>query len=221
MAAINMNFRSALNGFNRTDVVQFLQGLTTEHERELRSIQEENARLQEELSAVRAEAETAAETAKAETEAAKAEGEAARAEVEAAKQALAEKCAELDETKALMDSLRVDAAKQPALDAPMSPASLSPTPPSDFNEMELAAYRRAEMTERIARERAAASAERLKSVFAQAEKKLNLAGQDFSVLLDAFRNDFDQLQQVLCAAQGIVCESSESLKVAEELCTEL
>ena len=41
MAASVENFRSALHGFNRTDVVQFIQAQTVEHEKALRLLQDE------------------------------------------------------------------------------------------------------------------------------------------------------------------------------------
>ena len=195
MAANIENFRSALHGFNRTDVVQFIQAQTTEHEKALRLLREENARLQEALEAARAEA----EEAQAKLEALTAAQETAVASTEA-----------------------VPAPDEAALNAPMPPAaSVVAAAPSNFNEMELAAYRRAEMTERMARERAAASAERMKTVFAQADEKLTLTSQDFATLLDAFRNDFDKVEQLLTTAQGIVDESSAGLKAAAEIASEV
>ena len=195
MAANIENFRSALHGFNRTDVVQFIQAQTTEHEKALRLLREENARLQETLEAARAEA----EEAQAQLEALTAAQETAVASTEA-----------------------VPAPDEAALNAPMPPAaSVVAAAPSNFNEMELAAYRRAEMTERMARERAAASAERMKTVFAQADEKLTLTSQDFATLLDAFRNDFDKVEQLLTTAQGIVDESSAGLKAAAEIASEV
>ena len=195
MAANIENFRSALHGFNRTDVVQFIQAQTTEHEKALRLLREENARLQEALEAARAEA----EEAQAQLEALTAAQETAVASAEA-----------------------VPAPDEAALNAPMPPAaSVVAAAPSNFNEMELAAYRRAEMTERMARERAAASAERMKTVFAQADEKLTLTSQDFATLLDAFRNDFDKVEQLLTTAQGIVDESSAGLKAAAEIVGEV
>lgn len=194
MAASIENFRSALHGFNRTDVVQFIQAQTTEHEKALRLLREENARLQEALEAARAEAQEA-----------KAQNETLAAELDHAKQAV--------ETPAPVEI---------PLDAPMAPvASVVATAPVNFNEMELAAYRRAEMTERMARERAAASAERMKTVFAQADEKLSLTSQDLATLLDAFRADFEKVQQVLTTAQGIVDESSAGLKAATEIAGEV
>ena len=195
MAANIENFRSALHGFNRTDVVQFIQAQTTEHEKALRLLREENARLQEALEAARAEA----EEAQAQLEALTAAQETAVASAEA-----------------------VPTPDEAALNAPMPPAaSVVAAAPSNFNEMELAAYRRAEMTERMARERAAASAERMKTVFAQADEKLTLTSQDFATLLDAFRNDFDKVEQLLTTAQGIVDESSAGLKAAAEIAGEV
>ncbi|MGM9553424.1 MAG: hypothetical protein ACI3V2_03895 [Faecousia sp.] len=194
--AVNIeNFRTALHGFNRTDVVQFIQAQTTEHEKALRLLREENTRLQEALEAARAEAAEAS----AQLEALTAAQEAAAQSAEA-----------------------VPAPSESALNAPMAPvASVVAAAPSNFNEMELAAYRRAEMTERMARERAAASAERMKTVFAQADEKLTLTSQDFATLLDAFRNDFDKMEQLLSTAQGIVDESSAGLKAAAEVAGEV
>lgn len=46
MADQTQKFRSALNGFNREDVVQFIQSITARHDRELSDLKEENTRLQ-------------------------------------------------------------------------------------------------------------------------------------------------------------------------------
>ena len=43
------SFRSSLHGFNRMDVVQFIQKTTSEHELELRRLAEERTRQQVEL----------------------------------------------------------------------------------------------------------------------------------------------------------------------------
>ncbi len=193
MAANIENFRSALHGFNRTDVVQFIQAQTTEHEKALRLLREENARLQEALEAARAEAEELTS-----------QKEALAAELEAAKQ-----------------PVNTPAPAVIPLDAPIaSAASVVAAAPTNFDELELAAYRRAEMTERMARERATASAERMKTIFAQADKKLSLTSQDFATLVDTFRSDFEKVQQVLTTAQGIVDESSAGLKAAAEIAGE-
>ena len=202
MAGSIGNFRSALHGFNRTDVVQFIQAQTMEHERALRVLKEENDRLKEALEDKRTELETC--------QSEKAALSAQLAEALAAVPAPAEEAPEAENETPLPD-----------LDAPMAPATMVVAAAStNFDELELAAYRRAEMTERMARERAAASAQRMQTIFSQAEEKLNLTSQDLATLLDAFRNDCEQLQQVLNATRGIVDESSASLKAAADLAGE-
>lgn len=202
MAGSIGNFRSALHGFNRTDVVQFIQAQTMEHERAIRVLKEENDRLKEAL-------------------------EAKRTELEVCQEEKAGLAAQLEEALAAIPAAAEEPAAEeqeaplPDLDAPMAPATtVVAAGPTNFDELELAAYRRAEMTERMARERAAASAQRMQTIFSQAEEKLNLTSQDLATLLDAFRNDCEQLQQVLNVTRGIVDESSASLKAASELASE-
>ena len=62
-------FRTQLKGFHREDVINFIQQQTQEHERRVRTMQEEIVRLQGELNDARTEAERAhgAQEAEAET----------------------------------------------------------------------------------------------------------------------------------------------------------
>ncbi len=200
MADSMPGFRSALNGFNRNDVVQFIQAQTIEHEKALRVLRDENARLQEALNAVQAENE----------------------DLRTLNASLSEKLAAQPAEPAPEAPAPAPVVEAPAtLDAPMMPAAtVVKAAAPDFNEMELAAYRRAEMTERMARERANSSAERMKAIFAQADEKLGVTSQDFKTLLDAFRTNFGQMEQLLETAQGIVDESSSSLKAASDICAE-
>ncbi len=207
MATPTEKFRSALNGFNRTDVVQFIQRQTAEHEKPLPQAKEENSRasrtgseLREQLAQMSAQLE----------------------ELRAEKEALAEENAcLLAEQMRLQEELSKRASFVPEiapveseLDRPFTPVSV----PSDFNEMELAAYRRAEQVERLSRERAAASTERMRSIFEQADAKLEMSTADLGAVLETCRSDFAQLQEILCAAREVIGESSESLKAAAELC---
>lgn len=192
------NFRSSLHGFNRTDVVQFIQQQTATHENAMRSLKEENARLQEALDAARAENERLLM-----------QNESLVLELEAVRMAIVEPQAEPQPEPT------------PVLDAPIAPVeAVVTTLPSDFNEMELAAYRRAEMTERMARERAASSANRMKMIFTQADEKLTLSAQDISTVYDALRTDYEHLQQILTNIQSVVNESSSGLKAAADICNE-
>ena len=178
MAATTDSFRSSLHGFNRMDVVQFIQKTTSEHELELRRLAEERTRQQEELE----------------------------------QQKLSQLRAELAELREQNAALRQ--AQEPA----EQPAAAVQKP--RYDEMELTAYRRAEQTERMARERAAASAVRMRSAFEQAEEKLKARRQDITGLSDRFHADYDRLKQALDGVQDVFRESTERLHAAAELCSE-
>ncbi len=198
-------FRTAMRGFNRTDVVQFIQRQTLEHEKTVRALQDENRRLKQDV----AKAESERNALVIEKQSLQREATDLRAKVTV-----------LEAENALMAE-KVRNAPQRSdspLDAPIAP---SPMLPNTFDEMELSAYRRAELTERMARERALASTERMKQIFAQSFEKLSLLEGDYGVLLDACRNDFTQLQELLQNAQSILSESSDGLRAAQTLCESL
>ena len=165
VGAFTENFRSALNGYNRTDVVQFIQRQTIEHEKAMRLLREENARLKQ----------AAAEPGD--------KGGDRQAEIDELNRrivALTQQNSELrvqnktlsDEKEALESTLETTrlslaAAEEaalaavsqppkavPTLDRPIAPPMGLVSPPGGFDELELAAYRRAERVEREANERA-------------------------------------------------------------------
>ena len=166
MAATTDSFRSSLHGFNRMDVVQFIQKKTSEHELELRRLAEERTRQQEEL------------------EQQKKELAARQEESERQKQELSQLRAELAELREQNAALRQ--AQEPA----GQPAAAVQKP--RYDEMELTAYRRAEQTERMARERAAASAVRMRSAFEQAEEKLKARRLTYSLRDLLFQKELQQ-----------------------------
>lgn len=185
------NFRTAMRGFNRTDVVQFIQRLTAEHEKELRALREENERLTNALDAAQTDLQAAVD----------------------------EKAVLEDQLLALREQPEeAEAATPDVLDAPIAPAEAVSTPAgANLTELELAAYRRAEMAERLARERAAAADEQMKALFAQSREKLTLATGDFATMLEAFQTNFDQLRQVIQSAQGVLTESGDGLTAVEDM----
>ncbi len=195
-------FRTAMRGFNRTDVVQYIQQQTLEHEKNLRVLRDENRMLKQDV----AEAES-------ECEALISEKRGLQEEVSV----LRERLAALEEENAALTESMEDMRHRSGstLESPIAP---SPMLPNSFDEMELTAYRRAELTERMARERALASTERMKQIFAQSFDKIALLEGDYSLLLDACRNDFAQIQELLQNARKILGESSDGLRAAQTLC---
>ena len=216
MAATTDSFRSSLHGFNRMDVVQFIQKTTSEHELELRRLAEERTRQQEEL-----------EQQKKELAARQEESERQKQELSQLPARIARVFGQLKATERVLvnriefelaELREQNAALRQAQEPAGQPAAAVQKP--RYDEMELTAYRRAEQTERMARERAAASAVRMRSAFEQAEEKLKARRQDITGLSDRFHADYDRLKQALDGVQDVFRESTERLHAAAELCSE-
>lgn len=210
-------FRTQLKGFHREDVINFIQQQTQEHERRVRTMQEEIARLQGELNDARTEAERAHGAQEAEAETTQEELAQASercAELEAENAAAREEIARLTKRS---EALEEAAAKQPELAAEEKPAAEEP---ENYKELELAAYRRAELAERMAKERAAASDEQMKRILALTDERLMHTSQDFQTLLETFTKDFEQLRQVIRSAQALVAESAGGLQETASTCAD-
>ena len=210
-------FRTQLKGFHREDVINFIQQQTQEHERRVRTMQEEIARLQGELNDARTEAERAhgAPAAVAEPPPeARAQASERCAELEAVNAAAREEIARLTKR---CEALEEAAAKQPEPSAEEKPAAEEP---ENYKELELAAYRRAELAERMAKERAAASDEQMKRILALTDERLMHTSQDFQTLLETFTKDFEQLRQVIRSAQALVAESAGGLQETASTCAD-
>lgn len=187
-------FRAALHGYNREDVVAFIDRMTREHEDMLRRAQEKNDQLRAQLE----EAQEALAAAK--------DSEDTERELELAKAQLAELMNRNEALEARNQELEAaleEAKRQPEPEEVLPPVTQElsePIPPveqvlpvnlapaKDYTELELAAYRRAELTERLARERSVDVYRQVQSVFNQANEKL-----------DAGKSDLEQLSRTLTA----------------------
>lgn len=210
-------FRTQLKGFHREDVINFIQQQTQEHERRVRTMQEEIVRLQGELNDARTEAERAHGAQEAEAETTQEELAQASercAELEAENAAAREEIARLTKR---CEALESAAAKHPEPAAEEKPAAEEP---ENYKELELAAYRRAELAERMAKERAAASDEQMKRILALTDERLMHTSQDFQTLLETFTKDFEQLRQVIRSAQALVAESAGGLQETASTCAD-
>ena len=234
--AFTENFRSAFNGFNRTDVVQFIQRQTVEYEKSIRLLREENSRLKQAAAEpkmdpelLQAEKEELAQQLAAMTQ----ENEELKAQIDfftkekaALTASLREAQAQLASTEQALEEAKAACAEEPEaptesdsiLDRPIAPPAGLSAAPSSFDDLELAAYRRAEQTERLARERAAAASGRMQSIFQQADEKMTLTAADMSILLDSFTTNYEQMKVLMENARSILAESAEGLKSSAELC---
>ena len=139
--AASQNFRSAFNGFNREDVVHYIEYLNAKHTAEVNQLQSELDFLNTKLESARqnTQLQTQLEEALAAIEALKAERDDALAKANAIGPALEERCAQLEAQLRSAEEAKNNALQHAA---------------KCQVEQELEAYRRAERTERMARERA-------------------------------------------------------------------
>ena len=202
------NFRSAFNGFNREDVVRYIEYVNAQHAAQINEMNAELEFLRSKLAAP-AELDFAivkrlddyaeqvsilearCDTLEQERDAAIAEKEAA-AQAECKDTELEEKCRELEaRCEALIQERDAAIAEKETAVAIQAGA-------------ELEAYRRAERTERVARERAEQVYHRVNGVLSDATVKVDQAtsqigdmSEEFLARLDALRAAVDSSRQAL------------------------
>ncbi len=216
------NFRTALHGFNREDVVEYIESLTLEHEKERRSLQDANLRLSAQLD----EAAQAVEVVKedpalqqaldqAKADLAKAEEQVAALQAENA--ALTAKNRALEaELVQLREQETVAASKLNAPIPPVSEVLPVQSPQRDYSELELAAYRRAEVTERLARERSAEVYRQVRAVFSNASARIETGKSDLDQLTRTLQLDINQLLQLLSTIRSSYAEAEQSFQAVSE-----
>ncbi len=235
----SQNFRSAFNGFNREDVVHYLEYLNSRHTALVNQLTEEAENLRQKLTVAAAaiaadsargeqiaaleaeleelkqqlsEARQAAEASDAARQALEAECISLRSQLDTAAAAVSgeagAECAalrqQLTEAQAENARLKEELEKAKAAPAVVAPVQAVPT------EKELEAYRRAERTERLARERADQLYRQTNGVLAEASVKVDQVAADIGTIADQV---VAQLQQLQLAVSG----SKDALKEAADL----
>ena len=210
MAAMQ-NFRKSLNGFNREDVVQYIEYINNKHNSQVNQLKTEIKNQKDELETLRARPEPDP-TLEPRLEAA----EQARDELQAERDAQAEQIATLEAEKADLEkelaTLRetlaaskaeLEAAKTQLQQAQNSLETQVKTPTVD----ELEAYRRAERVERLAGERVA-------QLYKQANQTLSNAtacADDAAALLGRIA---DSVSEQLGEMQIVLAKSKQSIQDA-------
>lgn len=219
MSENTVGFRSAFHGFNREDVVHFLEKLNADHaaqmgqlkddakrleaqlqaagfenerlQKELSALQEEKAALTAQLEELQAEQFVAGEVACEEEPALEEAQEAASADTEESQEliALRERCRELE---AEVELLRAQ----------------QPVAAQNWSEAELAAYRRAEAVERQAKARSA-------QLYAQAEALVADLTAKLAADQEALVKASQTVSQGLECLQQAVTNSQETLREGE------
>jgi FtsZ-binding cell division protein ZapB len=187
-----VKFRASVGGFNRMDVIHYIEQTTLEHQKACKALEDEAAKLRQEADAQRTEAEQL------------------RAEVERLQ-------AENDALQEALDSATdpnapvAEPVAEPAEDIPAEPEApvedALPTP-----EKELAAYRRAEAVERIARRRASTLYTKVTAIQQASLQKLEALNSETGTLYNQITGDLEQLQTALTELHIVFDETEQDLR---------
>lgn len=198
--AVPQNFRSAFNGFNREDVVDYISYITTKHETEVNELRGEIDTLSKDLEAVRSES-GSQEDLEQENAEQKAQIEALEQENEAQKEQIAQ----------LQEQLEAQKEQLAQNQTSTSPAAeKKPERVPSWNE-ELNAYRRAESTERRARERVARMYDKANGVLAEASTQLGTSAGDLGTLAEEVQKNLEIFRQALDESCQVLADAAVSL----------
>ena len=170
-------FRSALNGFNREDVASYLEYLNSKHTAQVNQLTSEADILRSKLDSAQP--------------------------VQNQGHIIAALEAERDELRAQLEDQKIYcAALEKALEearlAP-APAPVAPVPSSDADELEI--YRRAERTERMARERADLIYRQTNGILNEASVRVNDMAQQVLPIADQILMQITNLQNTVNGAK--------------------
>ena len=220
----SQNFRSAFNGFNREDVVHYLEYLNSKHTSLVNQLSQEADNLRQKLNLAadaiatdssRAEQIVALESERDALKAQLAEAlqaaenaDAARAAAEAECEALRQQlctapAANEDEVVALRLQLAQAQEKCAGLEARLQNNT------SANVEKELEAYRRAERIERLARERADQLYRQTNGVLADASLKVDQVASDIGGIADQVLSQLQVLQQAVTGSKQALKDAAD------------
>lgn len=168
------NFRSAFNGFNREDVVKYLEYINTKHTAQVNQLNSEIDYLRTRVEANLPDSALVEE-----------------------RDALLSRVEELEARCALLEEQAAAPQQTPQVEA--APAPVAPIPSSTTEELE--AYRRAERTERIARERAELIYHQVNGVLADATAKVDETAAEISTMAEQVIAQLNQLQSAVSGSK--------------------
>ena len=189
---MNLNFRSSLHGFNRQDVANYLEYLNNRHAAQVNQLNTDLEALRRQAEAPaedpqRAALETRCQELEQQLAAARKERDEALAQKEAVEQKL--EAAQRDREEAL---LRSSGEKMEA-------------------NRELEAYRRAERTERVARERAEQDYSETSTVLTQASNRIEAALRQMTGISQQVTGQLDTLQTAIASSRLALQDAAQTI----------
>ena len=238
-----LNFRSAFNGFNREDVVHYIEYLNSNHENQLKQLQADLAAVQKESLLPRDPAAgqddiiaglheqftqqeailTALNAEKDELIEKSSQQAAILSTLSAQNDELREKCTQLEaflsvsraENKTLTDKAKQLEAQLATVSAEKEAAVNAKTQLNTYVEDELAAYRRAERVERLANERASDIYRKLRAALQDTAAKTDDAASSLDSIAGQFTAQLSALRDSLNDSKTYLGKSLNSL---EDIC---
>ncbi len=184
--AENQNFRSAFNGFNREDVVRYIEYMNNQHNAQV-------AQLQTELEELRAQLAEAQSVEIPDTSA-------LEAQLQASEDCCVALRAELSQTQVALNQANAALAALQA--APK-------TPQHTVDELE--AYRRAERAERIAQERADQLCAQANAVLAEATTMVDQAAEQLGAMANDIAGQMNQFRDTVIGTKSVLADAAASM----------
>lgn len=204
--AQQQTFRSAFNGFNREDVVRYIEYLNAQHAAEIN-------RLQSELDFLRSKNEQEAPTPEEVENDELIEQQASRIrelfdQCKAQEQQISDLTAQLNDARVLADAATNEKAR---LTVDLDQALQQQITYKSRVEEELEAYRRAERTERVARERAEQMYRQANAVLADATTKVDDAAALISQIADKVTGQLSDLQSAITGSKQALRDAAATM----------
>ena len=189
---MNLNFRSSLHGFNRQDVANYLEYLNNRHAAQVNQ-------LNTDLEALRRQAEAPAENP---------QHAALETRCQELEQQLAAARKERDEALAQKEAVeqKLEAAQRDREEALLRSSGEK----LDANR-ELEAYRRAERTERVARERAEQVYSETSTVLTQASNRIEAALRQMTGISQQVTGQLDTLQTAIASSRLALQDAAQTI----------
>ena len=221
-------FRSAFNGFSRTDVVNYIEETSAAHQKEIEQLEGEKQQLMQEndhLLAENARLTTELADLKAAQEKLKEEDSALSQQIVTLSQEASELAERAQRAQKELEDLKAaqaEPAQETQESTPAEPEMPDGEPEADAENLqtqELAAYRRAEQAERNAMARARKLREQLNLLCEQSKDRYLDAGEEISALSSDLSAGLTRLSETLADIQVIFDDAEnafDELQLPEE-----
>ena len=187
------NFRSAFNGFNRDDVVKYLEYINSRHHAQVNQLTGENEYLRQQLEAAQA-------------------GSGAQEELQRLQELCASQQVELEELRAVRTAMEARCSgMEKELEEAQRKAEEAQSTTQCGVAQELEAYRRAERMERQARERSEQIYRQTNSVLADATVQLEDATGGIFQLADQVMGQLEQLRSAVDRSKQALKNASDTM----------